>query len=367
MTERHVTIYRKPGVFAGWPANHGLWHVGDRIIVGFEVGAMDVNAGFHAIDRSSQPTPMMAESIDDGETWETWHPNGPLELKTHNGRLRSKDWETINTQLTAPKEPIDFHRQLVKFRMTGINIGPSYMCVSQNGDGQRTWAGPFALPMLHRDGMMARTSYLPDPTNHLRCTAFWTATKESDGKEGQPCCVVTEDGGLSWEFRGWIDEPPKHGFGIMPSAVRLENGDLFCAVRWRERGEYIQYGKYKEPFHSGIICYRSSDEGVNWELVAIPIRGLAKAGNPPDLLQLKNSTIVLVYGWRNPPFGVAYQVSSNNGITWSNPMLIRKGAGCHDLGYTRSAVRSDNEILTTYYWNDAPDGERYIACTIWEP
>jgi len=31
-------IYHKPGQFAGWPANHGLWAWGDEILVGFSVG-----------------------------------------------------------------------------------------------------------------------------------------------------------------------------------------------------------------------------------------------------------------------------------------------------------------------------------------
>src|SRR3954469_9668579 len=36
---RHVMIYHKPGRFAGWPANHGIWSWGDEILVGFSVGA----------------------------------------------------------------------------------------------------------------------------------------------------------------------------------------------------------------------------------------------------------------------------------------------------------------------------------------
>ncbi len=35
---RHVMVYHRPGQFAGWPANHGIWCWGDEILVGFSAG-----------------------------------------------------------------------------------------------------------------------------------------------------------------------------------------------------------------------------------------------------------------------------------------------------------------------------------------
>ena len=34
----HVDVYRKPGRFGGWPANHGIWSWGQEIFVGFSAG-----------------------------------------------------------------------------------------------------------------------------------------------------------------------------------------------------------------------------------------------------------------------------------------------------------------------------------------
>jgi hypothetical protein len=35
---RHIVVYKEPGRYAGWPANHGSWQWGNEIVVGFEVG-----------------------------------------------------------------------------------------------------------------------------------------------------------------------------------------------------------------------------------------------------------------------------------------------------------------------------------------
>ena len=355
-------VYREVGVFAGWPANHGLWQLGDKVIVGFETGEMTLNGGFHAVDRRSPITPMMAETTDGGESWLPYHPIGPMELTPHRGHLNPTRVEQINVQLIESREPIDFHATLCKFRMTGFSKGNSYLVTSEDG---YSWSGPYGLPTFNRDGVAARTCTLTDPEDNSRCLAFWSAAKASDGREGQPLLAETTDGGLTWEFVSWIDEPPPGGFGIMPSALRLPNGDILCSIRWRERGADL-YGSVTDPFDAGLICYRSSDEGRTWQLLSMPVRGLPKAGNPPDMVRLSDGRIALVYGWRSKPFAIVVQVSVDDGLNWTEPHIIREGAGNHDLGYSRSFVRDDDAVVSVYYWNDSPESERYIGSTIWE-
>ncbi|MEZ4734378.1 MAG: hypothetical protein R3E79_45380 [Caldilineaceae bacterium] len=57
---QHITIYREPGRFAGWPANYGIWHWGNEIVVGFTAGYTDPSGGFHARDKSRPFLPMQA-------------------------------------------------------------------------------------------------------------------------------------------------------------------------------------------------------------------------------------------------------------------------------------------------------------------
>ena len=57
--------------------------------------------------------------------------------------------------------------------------------------------------------------------------------------------------------------------------------------------------------------------------------------------------------------------STDGGATWSDTLILRDDAGDGDIGYPRVVQRADGSLVTTYYYNDAPDTERYIAATIW--
>jgi hypothetical protein len=60
-------------------------------------------------------------------------------------------------------------------------------------------------------------------------------------------------------------------------------------------------------------------------------------------------------------------LSKDDGKTWSGEIDLRSDGGAWDLGYTRTVQRTDGKMVTVYYFNDAPDRERYIGATIWDP
>src|SRR5438094_10092226 len=67
---QHVKVYYRPGRFAGWPANHGIWAWGDEILVGFSAGTYkDLGPDRHAIDRGRPEEHLLARSRDGGLTW----------------------------------------------------------------------------------------------------------------------------------------------------------------------------------------------------------------------------------------------------------------------------------------------------------
>jgi hypothetical protein len=85
------------------------------------------------------------------------------------------------------------------------------------------------------------------------------------------------------------------------------------------------------------------------------------------MIRLKDGRLCITYGRRIQPYGINARISSDEGKTWGDEILLRTGAGNHDLGYPRTVQRPDGKIVTVYYYNDSADGERYIAATIWEP
>ena len=66
---KHVDVYKEPGRFGGWPANHGIWSWGNEIVVGFSAGYYkDLGPTRHHIDRKRPEEHLLARSRDGGGT-----------------------------------------------------------------------------------------------------------------------------------------------------------------------------------------------------------------------------------------------------------------------------------------------------------
>ena len=52
----HVVVFKQPGHFGGWPANHGMWAWGNEIVVGHRDGKFKIVKRGHAIDGSRRNT-----------------------------------------------------------------------------------------------------------------------------------------------------------------------------------------------------------------------------------------------------------------------------------------------------------------------
>ncbi len=344
VAQQNVIVYKQPGRFAGWPANHGIWSWGNEIAVGFEAGKFRQNDGKnHAIDYDQPADHLIARSVDGGGTWTIERPKGlePPEgakvagVPTRGGRPAADFTGSIR---------FDDPNFAMTFRMESHHTGPSRFYYSYNRG--KSWDGPYRMPDFGTKGIAARTDYLVNGPSD--CTVFLTAAKPN-GREGRVLCVRTRDGGKTWNKLGWVTpEPEGDDYAIMPATVRLSPRTLFTAVRYRQF----------------IDTFQSDDDGVNWTRVGRAAPGI---GNPPSLLKLRDGRLALAYGRRQQPFGIRARLSSDNGQSWSEEIILRNDGGGWDLGYVRSVQRPDGKIVSVYYFNDAPDQERYIAGTIWDP
>ena len=361
---QHVTVYREPGRYAGWPANYGIWSWGDEIVVGFTVGYHKADAGFHSRDRDRPFVPMQARSNDGGCTWEVTG----MPCRTPYGNGISAD-EHVNPDLrigtgSTDEDPspdcpggLDFSHPdfALMCARTGVRLGArSWLYTSC--DRCRTWQGPFRLPAFGQGGIAARTDYLASGPD--TCTLFLTAAK-SDGGEGHAFCAHTSDGGRAFSFLSWIGPEPE-GFTIMPASVRLPDGRILAALRCRKREDGT------EAERNWIDLYASDDGGRTWEYVNRPVSNTGIGGNPPAMIRLRDGRVCLTYGFRDAPHGIRARLSGDDGRTWGNEILLRDDGGDHDIGYPRTVQRSDGRVVTVYYFDDHPDTERYIAATIWE-
>lgn len=342
-----VDVYKQPGRFAGWPANYGAWSWGSEILVGFEAGSFQLRRPGeheHSIDYTRPSEHLLARSPDGGETWKIEKPPGLL--APPGTRVAGVPAEAGGKPVTDCPGGIDFSHPdfIITFRMADVDIGPSRFYYSL--DRGRSWQGPFRVPNFGQKGIAARTDYLINGPRDM--TVFLTAAK-SNGREGRVICVRTRDGAKTWNFVSWVTPEPKgRDYAIMPSSVRLSPQTILTAVRAR----------------NWLDLYRSDDDGQTWKHLSRPA---LKTDNPPSLVRLQDGRLAVTYGRRIAPFGIRARISSDDGKTWGNEIILRNDGGCWDLGYTRSVQRPDGNIVTIYYFNDAPDHERRIAATIWEP
>lgn len=335
----NVIVYKQAGKFGGWPANHGIWAWGDEIVLGHRVATFKVVKSGHAVDSAKPQFDWQARSTDGGMTWK---PEEPPELK------RMKDGGPTVTELTSA---MDFTHPDFAFMCRYSKDDPASRFYYST-DRAKTWNGPYRLPTFDQPRIMGRTDCL---INGPRDAMLVLTAAKRDNEEGRVFCIRTTDGGLSWKFVAWIGPEPD-GFSIMPSSVRLSEHKLLTSIR-RQEGET-----------HWVDAYLSKDDGATWTFLNKPADSTGgSVGNPPHLIKLKDGRLAITYGYRSAPFGIRARVSKDDGQSWSREIMLRDDAGCWDLGYPRQVERPDGKIVTAYYFNDAPDTERYIAATIWAP
>jgi len=165
-------------------------------------------------------------------------------------------------------------------------------------------------------------------------------------------CIRTTDGGKTWSLVSWVGPEPE-GFAIMPSSVRLSPSRILTTVRRKEGDQHF------------IDGWVTDDNGATWKLLGKAVESTGgSVGNPPSMIQLKDGRLALTYGFRSEPYGMRARLSRDGGNSWGSEIVLRDDAGTWDLGYPRTVQRADGKIVTTYYFNDRKDRERYIAATI---
>jgi hypothetical protein len=356
-----VEVFRKAGQFAGWPANYGMWAWGDELVLGFTVGTHLTEGRFHARDTSKPFVNLQARSLDGGRSWSV----SPFPGRLPQGRGLSAD-EHMNAGMrlgeALDKEGLPDLSTAIDFAhpdfalicaRTGLLAGTRSLFY-YSYDRCRSWMGPFALPMWGQTAIAARTDYLV--MGRERCLLFLTANK-SNGEEGRVLCAQTLDGGRRFDLLSFIGpEGPGLDYSIMPASLRLSSGAILVANRLGEADERFW-----------IDLYRSDDDGRSWQFISRPVvfRDLRHQGNPGTLSELADGRVVLTYGNRDKPHVVAAKISSDQGRSWGEEVVLRAGGGSHDIGYPRTVATADGTLVTAYYFNDGADRERYIAATRW--
>lgn len=339
---KNIIIAYDSNYFYGWPANHGIWSWGNEILVGIMRGNYLFDVLHHSIDRSNQVA-LLARSLDGGETWSIEDP---------------ENFVTDPGKPVPLKVSIDYSDPDIAIRHHNDRFYYSH-------DRGKTWKGPFTFTGIDMGELTSRTDYNIIGKNTYLAFLSRIDNKVKANLPDRAFCVKTKDGGKTFQFVSWMTETDTIR-SVMSSTVRIDANHLISALRRRYDPPVTDKPL---PQQNWIDVYESLDNGSTWKFlskVADTDNG-TRNGNPPSLVLLKDGCLCVTYGCRKVPYGIRAKISSDNGKTWGKEIIIRDDAITKDVGYPRSVVRPDGQVVTTYYFTTNENVEQHIAATIWDP
>lgn len=296
-------------------------------------------------------------------------------------------------------------------------------------DGGKNWTWPQVIldgPIDDRDAGIVETAqgtllattftslaYVPSLEKAERA-GNWDETKlsrwraahqraDADGRQQALGVWITRstDGGITWSERRDSKLNSPHG------PIQLSDGRLIYAGKhlWNNDGK--------------IGVAESTDDGVNWEVLAyLPTRegdrhadyhelhivecnsgklvahirnhnknnsretlqsvstdggrtwstpqSIGVWGLPSHLLRLRDGRLLMSYGYRRQPYGNEARVSENEGASWSEPIKISDDAIGGDLGYPSTVQLDDGQLLSIWYELMSGSPRAVLRQSVWE-
>ncbi|MDA1230912.1 MAG: sialidase family protein [Planctomycetota bacterium] len=289
----------------------------------------------------------LIRSFDNGETWTYARTilDGPIDdrdagiLETQQGSLLVTTFTSLAYEPGLHKAEADVEQgkstmsaeqlarwQAVHRRLPAGEHERHLGCwILRSEDGGLNWSSACRIPLNSPHGPIN----LADGRLFYAGVALW----EKDRKVGTS---FSEDDGKTWSplaelpVRDGDDASNYHEL----HAVEAADGRLIVQIRnhnTANKGETLQT--------------HSTDGGKTWAVpYAIGVWGL-----PSHLLRLSDDRLLMTYGHRRAPLGNQARISSDNGQTWSAPMIIYGDAASGDLGYPSTVEISPGQFVTVWY------------------
>jgi sialidase-1 len=208
-------------------------------------------------------------------------------------------------------------------------------------DEGMTWSAPYRVPLDSPHGPVA----LSDGRLVYAGKRLW-----QPGEKVGVC--ESRDDGQTWQ---WLSDIAVRAGDRMDGYHELHivqtSGDRLVA---QIRNESI-------PQQTGTIQCESSDGGKQW---TVP-HSIDVPGYPSHLLRLRDSRLLMTYGYRHKPFGNQARISADEGHTWSEPLEISADGAGGDLGYPSTVELPDGALITAWYERLAESPRAVLRMARW--
>ncbi len=226
--------------------------------------------------------------------------------------------------------------------LSGV-LGPKML---RSTDGGVTWSAAMAIPVNSPHGpIKLADGRLLYPGASAVGKGHFTAAGERMVGVWQ-----SADDGLTWSLLARLpartgDNPDDyhelHG-------VETTRGKLIVHIR-SHAGEKIS------PANRQTLQTESNDGGRTWsEPHAIGVPGF-----PSHLLRMRDGWLLMSHTYRQKPYEIHARLSSDEGLSWSAPIVLSSNQHSSDLGYP-STVELKNGSLLTVWYEVTPDSPKAV-------
>lgn len=375
---QHTIIHKRDGFYSAFP--HIIDHHGELLVVFREAGASTAEAA-HTHTHTHQDIDAricLTQSSDGGETWSPpvtiirgdaqsgITPSDPALTVLQDGAYLAR-YARWQLKPIAQRHEINgaIHRHFVRRGMVGHIVGGGFSISRNQG---KTW---HAMPRRFLEiptGFASREAVieLSDGTLLLPIYAGYPQHTEIS------YLARSWDGGKTWQDISTIAGTPlpyRQGKNYNETALIVWDDTTLLAllrVDTTFTTDDDQQTLMSEGGAGELEWAISYDLGFTWSAP----RPTGIYGQPAHLLRLQDGRVLVTYGVRKAPYGVAAQVmhfSPDTGFAEVSKVVIRADGGGWDVGYPATAQRPDGSLYTVYYLYDADDplATRYIAGTHW--
>ena len=213
-------------------------------------------------------------------------------------------------------------------------------------DGGKTWSRKYRVPVYSPHG--------PVPLKDGRL--FFPGQKQ-----GSLCNEITvipefgaafsSDNGKSWEVISTIP---------LPSGQDIRKCHEIHGIEAPDGTLIVQFRNHNRPGIGETWQSESKDGGRSWSEPHYVCQGF-----PTHLQKFGKDRLIMVYSWRQKPYGIRARISDDSGKNWGDELILSDDGKRWDLGYPSTVEMADGSLFTLWYENRGGKAKlRYMRWTL---